>query len=189
MCLMRCDVRIRTTWPGGSGVRRRPGHHRMNCQQEPTGDWLRGETDIAGRNAGGAQASSAVHRTRGHGSEGVLSPSPDNRVTETDHGPANTAAPTPRVRSLDVRTTAISIEPRTGGCQENPEDGRNGWGPPSRIGWYDTRCQTVGGRSPSFEDAVSECAILSSLGSPSSPPATGTPRTEVSRLPGLFRIR
>ena len=49
-------------------------------------------------------------------------------------------------------------------------------------------CQTIGGRSPSFEDAVSQCAVLSRPGSPDCPPATRRPRTDVSRLPGLFRV-
>jgi len=41
---------------------------------------------------------------------------------------------------------------------------------------------------PEFEDAVSECAILSRMGSASSPPPTRRQRTEISRLPGLFRV-
>jgi len=54
MCLIHCDVRIRTARAGGSGVRRPPGHHKGNHQQELTGDRLRGEKDTAQRGTGGA---------------------------------------------------------------------------------------------------------------------------------------
>jgi len=49
--------------------------------------------------------------------------------------------------------------------------------------------QTIGRKSPSCEDAARQCAILSSPGSPDSTPATQRQRTEVSGLPGRFRIR
>jgi len=189
MCSIGHNVRMGITQPGGSGVCGWSGHHRRNGEQERTGGRLQGETDIPGRIEGGAQQSRAVHQTHGHSTEGVRSPGPDNRGTETNHGPAGTAVPIPRVWSLGVPTTAGSIETGTGGSQEHPEDGRSGRGPLSRIGWFDTRRQTVREPSPSPEDAVSECAILGGSGSPSSPPSTGRPRTEVSQPPGLSTIR
>jgi len=46
MWLIRCDVRIRTAWLGGSAVCSRPAHHRRNGQQHPAGNRLRGETSL-----------------------------------------------------------------------------------------------------------------------------------------------
>ena len=46
--------------------------------------------------------SSTVPQTRGYRTEGVRSPGTDNRITETDHGPANTTIPTSTMRSFDV---------------------------------------------------------------------------------------
>jgi len=93
------------------------------------------------------------------------------------------------MRSFDVRTTPGDIEQGTGGSQENSEDGSNRRRPTTGTGRHDTGCQTFDGRSPSFEDAVSLCTFLSGSDSPNSPPATRRPRTEVSQLPGLPRIR
>jgi len=188
MCLIGCDVRIRPARLGGSGVCRRPGHHRRNRQQVPAGDRLRQETDIGGRSAGGAEESSAVYQTRGHGTEGVQSPATDNCVTETDHGPADSAVPASRVRSFNVPITVGDIEAGPGGSQENSESSGNRRRATTGVGRYDTGRATIGRRSPSFEDTVSECTILSSSGSPDTPPAISRPRTEVSRLPRLFRI-
>jgi len=188
MCLIRCDVRIRTARSGGSGVRGWPGHHRRNCQQEPAGDRLRGETDTAPRSTGGTEESSVVHRTRGHCTEGVRSPGTNNRTTEANYRPADTTVPTPGMRPLDVPTTAGQIEAGTEGSQENAQDGRNGRRPTTGTGRYDTGRQTIGTGGQSFEDAVSQCRILSSLGSPDFPPATRRPRTDAYRLHGLFRI-
>ena len=91
MCLIRCDVWIKTARSGGSGICGRPGHHRRNLPQEPAGDRLRAETDTARRSTGGAEESSTVHRTRGRGIEGVRSPGTDNRITEPYHGPMDTS--------------------------------------------------------------------------------------------------
>jgi len=187
MWLIRCEVRFGTAWSGASGVRGRPGHHRRNRQQEPDRDRLRGETGRAGRGTGCAKESSTVHRTRGNGTEGVQSPGTDHHPTETNDGPANITVLTPGMRSLDVRTTAGNIEARAGENQENPEDARYRRRPTTRTGCYDTGRQTIGGRSPSVEDAVNECPILSGPGSLNSPPPIRRPRTEVSRLPGLLR--
>jgi len=138
MCLSCCDVRIRTARSGGSGVSGRPGHHRRNCQQEPAGDRLRWETDTARRSTGGAEVSSTVPQTRGYRTEGVRSPGTDNRITETDHGPANTTIPTSTMRSFDVWTTAGDIEAGTRGSRENSEDSRNRQRPTTGTGrqWH-----------------------------------------------------
>ena len=70
---------------------------------------------------------------------------------------------------------------------EHPEYSGNRRRPTTTTGEYDTGCQTVGRRSPSLEDAVSECLIVAGPGSPCSQSATQRPRTEVSRLPRPFR--
>jgi len=110
MCMIRCNVRMRTARSGGSGVLGRPGHHGSDCQLESAGNRLRGETDIAQRSTGGAEDSSAVYRTRGHGTDGVRSQGTDSRITEADDRPANTTVSTSAVRPLDVQTTARDIE-------------------------------------------------------------------------------
>ena len=189
MCLNRCDVRIRTARSGGSGVHGWPGHHRRNHQQEPTGDRLWGEIKTSRRSTRGAEERSAVFRAHGHGTAGVRSPGTSTRVTEPVNRPADTTVPTSGVRPLDVRTTIGHTEGGTGRRQESPQDSRNGQRPTTGTGWYDTGCQTMGGRSPNFDNAVGKCAILSGPSSPDSPPATQRPLTEVSRLPGLFRVR
>jgi len=188
MWLIRCDVRIRTAQSGSSGVCGRPGHHSRNRQQEPAGDRLQGETNTARRSTGGAEESCAEHRTRGHGREGVRSPSPDNRITETDHRPADRTSPTSTMWSFNIRTTAADIDAGTGGSQENSEDGRHRRRHTTGTGCNDMGRQTVDRWSPSFEDAVSQCAIIIGSGSSNSPPATRRPRTEVSQLPGHFHI-
>ena len=40
----------------------------------------------------------------------------------------------------------------------------------------------------SLEDAVSKCSVVSGPGSHNSPPAIRELRTEISRLPGFFRV-
>ena len=172
MCLIRCDVRFRTAQSGGSGVCGRPGHHRQNRQQEPDGDRYCGETGCAGGSTWGAEESSPVYGTRSHGTEDVQLPGTDNRITEADHGPPNTTILASGLRSLDVRATAGVIEARVGRGQEDPEICRNGRGTPTRTGQYDMGRQTIGRRSVNFEDAVSQCAILTGPGSPDSPQAT-----------------
>jgi len=188
MCLIRCDVRFRTTRLGGSGVRGRAGHYTSNRQQVPAGDRLRGEADLARRSPGGVEECRVVYRARDDGAEGVWSPHTDNCITETDHRPAHAAVSTSRVRPLDVRPTTGNIEAAAGGSKEGSQDGRNGQRPTTGTGRHDTRRQTVGGGSRSFEDAVSQCALLSGPGSSNSSPATRRQRIVVSRLPGLFRI-
>jgi len=189
MCSIHCDVRMRTARSGSSGVRGWPGHHRRNPQQEPAGDRHWGETDTAQRSIGGTEASCAVYRTRSHGTEGVWSPGTNHRTTEANYTPADGTVPTPRMRPLDILTNAGNFEAGTGGSQENPQDGRNGWRPTTGTGRFDTWLQTIGRGRLTLEDTVSQCAILTGLGSPDSPPATRRPRTAVSRLPRLFRIR
>jgi len=188
MCLIHCDVRIRTARSGGTGVCGRPGHHRRNRQQGPAGNRLRGETEIAWRSTAAAMESSTVYQTRDHGTDGVQFPGTDHRITETDHGPTVTTVPASRVRPLSVRTTVGDIQPGAGRGQENPEIGGNGRGSTTRTWRYDTGRQTIARRSPSCEDAVCECPVLGGSCSPNSPPAIRGPRTEVSRLPRLFRI-
>ena len=101
MCLICCDVRIRTTRPRGSGAHGRPGHRRRNRQQEPAGDRLWGETDISGKRTGGVEDSGGIHRTGGHGAEGARPPSKDIMATEADHRSTDPIVPTsgrPRYR-------------------------------------------------------------------------------------------
>jgi len=188
MCLICCDVRIRTAWPGGSGVHGWPGHHRRNRPQKPAGDRRQGETDLTGRSTGGAKEKSRWYWIRGYGTECVWSPSTYNRITEADHGPAITTVPVSAVRPFDIRTTVEGIETRAGWSQVNSESGRNGQRALTGVGRYDVRRSTIRTGSPSCEDAVTQCSVLSSLGSPDSPPATGRPRTEDSWLPGLLRV-
>jgi len=186
MCLIHCDVRIWTAWLSRSDVRRGPRHRRRNCPQPPAGDRLWRETDSAGRCTGGAEESSEVHQTRGHGTQGVRSPGTDNSITKADYGPAVTTVPPSAVRPLDVRSTVRDIETGARTSQENSESGRNRQRATTGVGRDETAHMTIRSRSPSFENAVSECAVLSSWGSPNSPPAFRGPRTEVDRLPGLF---
>ena len=189
MCLICWDVKVRTARSGGSGVRGRPGHHRRNHQQEPAGDRLWGETENSQRHSGGAEESSTTYRTRCHGTKGVRSPGADNPVSATDYRPADTTVPATGVWSLDVRATAGDVEAGVGGSQETPENGRNGRRPTTWAALYDTGHQSIRRRSPSLEDVVGQCTILSGPGSPDPPPpATRRFRTQVSRLPELFRI-
>ena len=188
MCSICCDVRIRTARSGGSGVRGRPGHHSRNCQQKPDGDQLRGETGCTGRSTGSAELGGTVYRTHGHGTEGVWSPGTDNRITDADYGPAITTLPASGLRSFNIRATAGDIEAGVGRLQEDPKNGGNGREPTTGPGPHDTRRHTMGRRSLSFEEAVSQRAILCGTGRPYSPPAIWRPRTEVSRLHRPFRI-
>jgi len=150
MCLVGCDVRIRTAQPGGSGVCGRPGHHRRNSEQKPAGDRFWGETDIAGRTRQGAKESSAVYRTRGHGTNGVRSPGTDNCGTDTDQGPADTAVPASKVRSFNDRTTVRDVQTGSGDGQENSECGRKRQRATTGVGRYDTGHTTLKGRSQSI---------------------------------------
>jgi hypothetical protein len=119
---------------------------------------------------------------------GVRSPATDTCPTDAGFRPANETVLTPILRPYDVRTTDPAVEERPRRVSENPPDGGDRRRPAARIGRHDQgrqRCQ-CGGRK--FEDSVSQCAILSRMGSPNTPPATGREKTEVSRLPGHFRI-
>jgi len=81
-----------------------------------------------------------------------------------------------------------TLRERIGGSRTNSLSSRNGRRRKEGVGRYDQgRPRSQRGESE-FENAVSKCAILSRTGSATSPPPTRGQRTEVPRLPGLFRI-
>jgi len=98
MSLFRCDVRIRTARPGGSGVREWTGHHSRIHQQEHTGGGLQQETDSAAGGTVSDEAGSAVHRTGEYRTEGLQPCGTDNRITRGDYQQEDTGPPTAGVR-------------------------------------------------------------------------------------------
>ena len=85
---------------------------------------------------------------------------------------AQTQPPPARVRPCRLRDTIDDPPERTGGSPTNPPDSGDRRRSEEGVGRHDQRRPRSQRGGPEFEDAVSECAILSRTGSPSSPPAT-----------------
>jgi len=188
MWLIRCNVRIRTIWPSGSGVRVRPGHHLRNRESDHTGCGFQADTDDVGNVTGGDEACSSVHRTRERHAEGVQSPSSDNRFTEADHGSTGPTVSTSAVCPL----RDWSQDSGTRNCSRRSQDRMTGSRmqrtTPGGSGGNEQGRTTTWRGSPPFEHAVSQCSSIGSPGSSHGPSDSRRQRPETSRLPGLFRV-
>jgi len=189
MCLIRCNVCIIGT-PGGSGVSTRPGNHQSDSRHKPRRNHTARKHRAIDDNTIGPEQGGTVLATRTGNTISVLSPRGDHRPAESNnHPPGTDPTPPARMRSCRLRDTIGDPPKRTGGSPTNPPDSGDRRRPEVGVGRHDQRRPRSQRGGPEFQDAVSECAILSRTGSPSSPPLTRRQRTEISRLPGLFRVR
>jgi len=188
MCLICCNVRIRTKWPSGCGVHGWPSLHRRKCELEHTGRRFRGETDDVGHGTGGAEAGSRVHRMGERCAEGVQSPSSDNRVTVADHPTTGPTVPTARVRPHQDG----EHYQETGDWSRRTQDTTS-----SRWNWWTTLGQSAGNfaghtaiwrGSQRFDDTDSEYSYIGSAGSSRGPSDCIRQSQEISGLPGLYRV-
>jgi len=188
MCLIRCNVHITGT-PSGPGVSTRPGNHQSGSRHKSRRNHRNREHRAVDDNTTGLEQGGAVLATRPGDPTSVQSPRGDRRPAESNnHPPGTDPTPPARMRSYRLRDTIIDPPERTGGSPTNPPNSGDRRRSEEGIGRYDQRRPRSQRGRPEFEDAVSECAILSRTGSASSPPPTRRQRTEISRLPGLFRV-
>jgi len=188
MWLIRGDVRVRTTWPSGAGVLGRPGHYRRKRPSEHTGQRLHRETHDAGDSTRSAEAGSWVHQPRESRTEGVWSPRPHNRVTETDYGSTGPAVPTTAMRPhWDGEQNQVARD-----WFRRSQDLNSGGGHRCTTPWRPPRddpgCTAIRTGSPRVEDAVSQCSYIGSRGNSRGPTDSQRQRPEICGLPGLFRV-
>jgi len=172
MCLIRCNVHVTGT-PSCPGVSTRPGNHQSDSRHKPRRNHIHRKHRAIDGNTTGPEQGGAVLATRTGNTTSVQSPRGDRRSAESNNYPPGTD-PTPpaRVRSYQLRDTIDDPPKRTGGSSTNPPDSGNRRRPEEGVGRYDQRRPRSQRGGPEFEYAVSECAILSRTGSPSSPPST-----------------
>jgi len=188
MCLIRCNVHITGT-PSCPGVSTRPGNHRSDSRYKPRRNHRNREHRAIDGNTTGPEQGGTVIATRTGNTTSVQSPRGDRRPAESNNYPPGTDPNPPAcVRPCRLRDTIDDPQKRTGGSPTNPPDSGDRQRSEEGVGRYDQRRPRSQRGGPEFEDAASECAILSRTGSASSPRPTRRQRTEISRLPGLFRV-
>jgi hypothetical protein len=121
--------------------------------------------------------------------DGVQPSTTNHQPAAADHRPTDAAVLASTEQSHGVGTTNTDSCERTGQCKEVTSRTRNGQGTSTRTGRYDLGHTAIWRCSPRFEDSVSKCIDVSSQSGPSCSPGSGLQRPEISRLPGLFRIR
>jgi len=188
MCLIHCDVSIRTAQPGGPGVRGLSGHLRRTRRPESTG-WRRcGETDDARPGTAGAEESCTVYWTHKHRTESSWSSIPDTRITEAGHRPTGTTGSAPPVLLYRDGNQNQSPDIRGGQSQEDTRGPRDRRGCTGAISTDDLRHTAIRRGCPQFEDAVSHSSYVGSQGGTSCSPASRGQRAEISWQPGLFCV-
>jgi len=188
MCLIRCNVHFSGT-PSGPGVSIRLGNHQSDSRHKPRRNHRHRKHRAIDGNTTGPEQSGTVFATGAGNTTSVQLPRGDRRPAESNNYPPGTG-PTPpaRMRSYQLRDTIDDPPERIGGSPTNPPDSRDRRRSEEGIGRHDQGRPLSQRGGLEFEDAVSECAILSRTGSASSPPLSRRQRIEISRLPGLFRI-
>jgi len=172
MCLIRCNVYIAGI-PSGLGVSTRPGNHQSDSRYKPWRNHRNGKHRVIDGNITGPEQGGIVFATRTGNIISVQSPRGDLRPAESNNYPPG-IDPTPpaRVRPCRLRDSIDDPPERTGGSPTNPPDSGDRRRSEEGVGRHDQRGPRSQRGGPEFEDAVSECAILSRTGSPSSPPVT-----------------
>jgi hypothetical protein len=188
MCLIGCNVRITGT-PSGPGGRTRPRDHKPNSRDKSRRNHRCRRHRAADGDAAGPEQGGTILTTRTRNTTSIQSPRRDSRSADSNNhpsGPSRTSSDL--VRPHRLPDTAVDSPERTRGSPTNPLSRGDRRGHTTRAGRHDTGCKGGQCGSREFEDAVSQCAILSRTGSANTPPRTGGQRSEVPRLPGLFRI-
>jgi hypothetical protein len=187
MCLIRCDVKFNGT-PSGPGIRRGSGHNHGTHRRRQRQHRIRTVEGGICTDTGGIDAGGTVLPTNPRGADGLRAPTADYRPATADHRPANEIVPAPAVRSYRARTTNPDAEDRTGRSLEETTSSKNQQGFTTGTGRYDPGSTAIWRGSPRFEDAVSECVDISSQSGSGGSPGARRQRSEISRLPGLFRV-
>jgi len=187
MCLICCLLWINATL-SSPGVHLGPGDHHGTPRSSKGRRRIRGakrsvRTDTEGVNPGGT-----VLTANPGGTDGVRAPTTNHRSTTTHHRPADDAIPAPAMRPYQVRTTDADCDGRKGPSPTKTYSTRDERGPLTGTGGYNPGHTAIWRGSPQFEVAVSECLDTGSQGGPSRSSGSGRQRSEISRLPGHFRV-
>jgi len=188
MSLICCNIRMTET-QSGARVRHRSGHHQSESwgqRQRNSGGRTRRIPDIdtTGTFQGGIVLTAGTRNTAG-----MQSPGRDCGPPESDHDPGGPVPTSPcRIRSHQLRRTDTNPLERTGDSPMHSQDRMDTRGDMTGNRRHDTGCMGILVGSPRFDDAASKCPILSRTDSPTSPLAAGGQRTEISRIPGHFRV-
>jgi len=188
MCLVRCDVTLNGT-PSGPGIRRRSGHHHGTHRHRQRQHRVRTTDRGVCANTGGIDAGSTILPTNPRGTDGLRAPTTDRQPTTTNYRPASEAVPAPTMRPYSNRAINADSEERTGRSPEETSGPRNRRGDTTGVGRYDPGRTTIWRGSPRFEDVASQRLDSGSQSGSGHSQGSGRQRPEISRLPGLFRVR
>jgi len=188
MCLIRCHVRINET-PSGSGVHRGPRDH-LGASRPTKGcrRILRTEGCIW-TNKGGVHEGGTVLSANPGSTDGVRAPTTNHWSATADHRPTGEAISAPAMQPYRVRTTDLDSDGQEGQSQTETHSTRNGREASTRTSGYDPGLTAIWRGRPQFDDAVSKLHDVSSQSGSGCGPCSRESRQEISRLPGLFRVR
>jgi hypothetical protein len=131
----------------------------------------------------------AVFTTHPRRTDGVQPLRTDYQPAAADHGPTGQAVPAHSVQPHEDGTTDTYSAERMGRGQKETWGTRDRRGAPTRVGRCDPGSPAIRRGSPRFENAVSQCLDAGNQSGPGGSPSSGRQRSEISRLPRLFRIR
>lgn len=188
MWTVRWDDRIKPTRSGGSAVDRRPGTHRKTTERNSRKYRLQrmpGETSTM---PVGVIMSGPIHGTCRNCTIGERSPSPDSRISEGNHRSEGPAVP------------ASSLWPHWDGRRDSEPSGWPGrslvaasdWrilgGIRSRHAQNNVSCKRTWRGGEECTEAINQCPNPGSEGGLGCSAEAWEQRTEIARLPRLFRV-
>jgi len=186
-CLIRCNVKFNRT-SSGPGICRRPGHHHATHRSRQGEYGVQTNERSVQTDAGGIDAGAAVLTAHPRSTDGLRAPTTNHRSTTTDHRPTDETVPAPAMRPYPDGAPDPDSDKRIGRKQEETRSRRNGRRATTGTGCDNPGCTTIWRGSPQFEDVVSQCFDTGSQSGPGRPPDSGGQRSEISRLPGRFRV-
>jgi len=173
MCLLCCDVRIKSTWQGGIGVSQWPTTQRRTPECYHPCHTIRRDPGEPQTRAATAIENGVVPRASGLDAEGMQSPGGDNQTTGGDRGSEDLTFPTTNLRPLwNGKRDWMSGEwPRW--WLEEASHGTNLGRSTTRPCCNDTRYTRIWRGGKEFADAACQCPNCGSEGI-----ASCSPRSE-----------
>jgi len=155
MCLIRCNVKIRTTQLSGPGVTEWPGNYRRNHKQKHAQGGYWGETGDAEENPRGIEAGNPVYGVCEHYTEGLRSPGTDDRITKLNHRRHVTTVRIPIMWLYQDREHNTDSDDWARHRQMEDYSPWSWRGATGGTGKNDQRCTVIWRESLSIEDTVS----------------------------------